>query len=55
MVVYTCAPCADNAVGAAQAQDLEALRRELPKTLAGSLAGEAPAINKLRSKYPTES
>ena len=55
VVVYACVGCADNAVDAAQAQDLESLRRELPKTLAGALASEALAINKLRAKYPTES
>lgn len=55
VVVYACAGCADNAPVAAQAQDVEDLRRELPKTLASALAGEASAINKLRSKHPTES
>lgn len=55
VVVYACAGCADSAAGAAQAQDVESLRRELPKTLAGALAGELPAISKLRSKYQTES
>jgi hypothetical protein len=55
VVVYACAPCVDGAVAAAQAQDVEDLRRELPKTLAGALRGEASAIAKLRAKYPTES
>ncbi len=55
VVVYACAPCADSAVAAAQVQDLEDLRRELPKTLAGALAGEIPARTKLRAKYPEQS
>lgn len=54
VVVYTCASCHEGAVEAAQVQDLASLRRELPKTLAGALRGEAPATAKLRAKYPAE-
>lgn len=55
VVVYACVGCTSDAIEAEQAKDIESLRRELPKTLAGALSGDAAAIKKLRGKYPTES